>query len=146
MSLQSQRRIAADILKVGESRVWIDPTKIELVAKAMTREDIRRLIREGIIRAIPKKGISHARYRMRKGKRRGPGRRKGGKWAIVSRKRMWMMKIRALRRFLRRLKERGIISRQVYRKLYRMAKGGAFQSKAHLAHYIKERGLRQSHG
>ncbi|HDD33891.1 MAG TPA: 50S ribosomal protein L19e, partial [Thermofilaceae archaeon] len=38
------RRLAAEILGVGESRVWIDPEKLERVETAVTREDVRRLI------------------------------------------------------------------------------------------------------
>ncbi|UCF59603.1 MAG: 50S ribosomal protein L19e, partial [Candidatus Bathyarchaeota archaeon] len=46
MSLKSQRRLAAELLNVGEGRVWIDPDRIEDVEAAITREEIRRLIHE----------------------------------------------------------------------------------------------------
>ena len=49
MSLKSQRRLAAEILKVGESRVWMDPDRTEEVEIAITREEIRRLIHEGFL-------------------------------------------------------------------------------------------------
>ncbi|MFQ5836639.1 MAG: 50S ribosomal protein L19e, partial [Candidatus Bathyarchaeia archaeon] len=42
MSLRSQRRLAAEILKVGEGRVWIDPDRTEDVEAAITREEIRK--------------------------------------------------------------------------------------------------------
>ncbi|MCK4435394.1 50S ribosomal protein L19e, partial [Candidatus Bathyarchaeota archaeon] len=29
MDLKSQRRLAAEILKIGENRVWIDPERID---------------------------------------------------------------------------------------------------------------------
>ncbi len=50
MDLSLQRRLAAEILNVGEDRVWIDPTKVEEVAKALSKQDIRELINKGIIR------------------------------------------------------------------------------------------------
>ncbi|MEM1989819.1 MAG: 50S ribosomal protein L19e, partial [Candidatus Bathyarchaeia archaeon] len=74
MSLKSQRRMAAEILGVGEERVWIDPERIEEVEAAITREDIKRLIHEGVIRKLKDKGVSRARARIihekkRKGRR-----------------------------------------------------------------------------
>ena len=64
MSLSSQRRLAAEILKVGEGRVWIDSNRIEEVEIAITREEIRKLIHEGAIRSLPKKGVSRTRARV----------------------------------------------------------------------------------
>ena len=36
MNLTTQKRLAADILKVGVNRVWIDPENIEEVSRAIT--------------------------------------------------------------------------------------------------------------
>ena len=36
MSLKSQRRLAAEILKAGENRIWIDPERIVDVEIAIT--------------------------------------------------------------------------------------------------------------
>ena len=36
--LTSQRRLAAQILKIGQNRVWIDPERIDDVEVAITRE------------------------------------------------------------------------------------------------------------
>ena len=44
MSLKSQRRLAAEILKIGKNRVWIDPERIDEVEVAITREEIRKLV------------------------------------------------------------------------------------------------------
>ncbi|RJS84305.1 50S ribosomal protein L19e, partial [Candidatus Bathyarchaeota archaeon] len=123
LDLKSQRRLAASILKVGENRVWIDPKRMEDVESAITREEIRKLIHEGAIKAHKKKGVSRGRARIihqkkKKGLRRGPGSRSGARKARQPRKKMWIMKIRALRRRLRLLKERHVISRSVYRRLY----------------------------
>ena len=43
MNLTTQRRLAADILKVGLNRVWIDPEQIEEVSRAITVRKIVRL-------------------------------------------------------------------------------------------------------
>jgi large subunit ribosomal protein L19e len=146
MSLKSQRRLAAGILKVGENRIWMDPERIVDVEIAITREEIRKLVHEGAIKPLPKRGVSRARARVlhekrEKGLRRGPGRRTGSAGAGVSKKQAWMKKIRALRRRLRELKEDRVITETVYRKLYSMAGSGAFESIADLERYIETHGL-----
>ncbi|NPB02729.1 MAG: 50S ribosomal protein L19e [Methanopyri archaeon] len=146
MNLRSQRRMAADILKCGVHRVWIDPERMDEVARAQTKDDIRRLIKEGVIRKKPIKGQSRVRARKRheqrkKGRQRGPGRRKGAKGARMPRKRQWIQRIRAIRRELRRLRDEGKIDRSTYRKLYMMAKGGYFRDRSHLLMYIEEHDL-----
>jgi len=146
LSLRSQRRLAAEILKAGEGRVWIDPDRTEDVEAAITREEIRKLIHEGIIQSLPKKGVSRARARVlhgkkKKGLRRGPGRKSGSTRARVSKKEAWMKKIRPLRKKLRELKNSRAISESVYRQLYNMAGSGAFESAADLERFIKTRGL-----
>ena len=146
MSLSSQRRLAAEILKVGEGRVWMDPNRIEEVEIAITREEIRKLIHEGAIQSLPKKGISRARARVfhekrKRGLRRGPGRKSGSSEAIISKKRAWINKIRTLRGKLREFKEKRVITESAYRQLYNMAGSGAFKSAAELERHIKTRGL-----
>ncbi len=146
MDLKTQRRMAAEILGVGIERVWINPEEQSRVANAVTKDDIRRLIKEGIIKKKPEKGTSRHRARIRalkraKGRRRGHGRRKGKKTARYPRKEKWMSLIRALRRELKILRDTRKIKRSTYRKLYLLAKGGFFRSKAHLHTYIKEQGL-----
>jgi len=146
LSLRSQRRLAAELLNVGEGRVWIDPDRIEDVEAAITREEIRRLIHEEIIQPLPKKGISRARARVlhekkKKGLRRGPGRKSGSTHARISKKRRWMKKIRALRKKLRELKTSRVITKSVYRKLYNKAGSGVFESTADLERHIKTRDL-----
>lgn len=146
MSLRSQRRLAAEILKVGEGRVWIDPDRIEDVEAAITREEIRKLIHEGIIQSPPKKGVSRARAKVlkkkkKKGLRRGPGGKSGSARAKISKKQAWMKKIRPLRKKLRELKASRAITESVYRQLYDMAGSGVFESTADLERYIGTRGL-----
>lgn len=137
MSLKNQKRLAAELLKVGESRVWIDPASVESVEAAITREEIRKLIHEGVIRKRPEHGISRGRIRS-KPKRRGPGSRKG---STISRKTLWINRIRKLRKILRHLKGSKRISKSTYRRLYLLAKGGAFRSASHLKEYIERHGL-----
>src|SRR2546426_6067895 len=78
MSLKSQRRLAADLLGGGLNRVWIDPEDIDRVQSAITRDEVKKLIREGSISLLPKTGVSRGRVRARSGRRKGAGSRKGG--------------------------------------------------------------------
>jgi len=146
LSLKNQRRLAAEILKVGESRVWMDPDRTEEVEIAITREEIRRLIHEGAIKSRPKRGVSRARARTlhekkKKGLRRGPGRKSGSARARISKKEAWMKKVRPLRKRLRELKTSYTITESVYRHLYNMAGSGEFESIADLERYIESHGL-----
>jgi len=141
LNVNVQRRMAAEILGVGVNRVWIDPSRLEDVRSAITREDIKRLIAEGVISKRPEKGTSRVRARMRRGRRRGPGSRKGARKARLNPENLWPAKVRALRSFLRYLRDRRIISRSVYRELYLKVKGGAFQDIAALKRYIEVRNL-----
>lgn len=133
-----QKRLAAEILKVGESRVWLDPTKTKDIESAITKADIRRLIQKGYIKALPEK-LKRPKEKIKK--RRGPGSRKGSKFAKVPKKRRWIATVRPLRRMLRELKTSGQIDNRTYRKLYLLVKGGMFRSRAHLKIYLEQHGL-----
>ena len=144
--LRHQRRMAAEVLKCGENRVWMDPDRCEEIAKAVTRSDIRLLIKGGAIAKKPVKGISSARKKKlkmqkEKGRRKGPGSRKGAKNARYPRKRKWVVTIRAIRAYLRGLRDEGKIDRHTYRIYYRRAKGGVFRSKAHLRSHLIDEGI-----
>jgi len=148
LSLKNQRRMAAEILKIGETRVWMDPNRTEDIEAAITREDIRRLVHEKAVRPIMKKGVSRARARLlhekkRRGLRKGPGSRTGSPEARVPRKEMWIMKIRALRKRLRELKDSHLITENTYRQLYVMASSGSFKSAAEVERYIDAQNLRR---
>lgn len=146
MNLNPQKRMAAEILKCGENRVYFDPYLIEDISLAITREDIRNLIKQGAIQKKYKEGISNYRknirhQRKKKGKARGLGKRKGKKHARTPRKRAWIQRIRPIRRELKKLRNRKLITAVNYRKLYKNAKGGMFTSVAQLNRYIKEKEL-----
>jgi len=146
LSLKSQRRLAAALLKVGTNRVWIDPNRVEDVEVAITREEIRKLIHEGAIRQMPAKGVSRARARIlhekkKEGLRRGPGTRKGSSRAKITKKQAWMLKIRALRKKLREWKTNRVIPEDAYRRLYLVAGSGAFGTAADMERYAKTHGM-----
>ena len=148
MNLTNQRRLAAAVLEVGLNRIWIDPEKIEDVEGAITRNEIKKLIKEGTIKALPVKNTSRGRARVlankkRTGRRIGAGTKKGTKYSVVSEKTLWMNRIRALRKKLTELRDQRVITVNTYRQLYMKAKGGEFRSLAELDRHITEQKLRR---
>ena len=144
--LNSQRRLAAQILKVGQNRVWIDPERMDDVEGAITRDDVKRLIHEKVITASQEKGVSRARAKAvqgkkRRGRRKGPGSHGGSGYAKISKKEAWMSKIRSLRKRLRELKASRVITEPTYSQVYRMAGSGRFESVADLERYLKAHDL-----
>ena len=140
--LSAQKRLAADELDVGKSRVWFDPEAQTEIADAITREDIRELIEQGTISAKEAKGNSRGRARERAAKRayghrKGPGSRKGKKGGRRNSKDEWVSRIRAQRRRLKELRDDGPLDRTQYRTLYNKASGGEFDSVDRLEAFIQ---------
>ena len=140
--LTAQRRLAADVLDVGQNRVWFDPDRQGDIADAITREDVRDLVAEGVIQADEKRGNSRGRARERAKKRayghqKGHGTRKGKAGARESEKQSWTSRIRAQRRKLSELRSEGEITPEQHNRLYDMAGGGEFDSVADLERYIE---------
>jgi len=136
--LTLQRRLAAKILKVGKSKIWIDSARIKDAQTAITRIDVKNLIKKGVIKKMPGKVKMPKEKKKRK---RGPGSRKGSKHARLPKKRRWINTVRPLRRMLKELKEGGQIDNRTYRKLYMLVKGGQFRNRSHLRIYLKQHGI-----
>ena len=139
MTLISQKRLAAEMLKVGTTRIWVDPEDTDRVSSAITRNEIRKLIHEGSIKKLPERSISKGRHRTRRqellaGRHKGPGSTKG---STADSKARWVVRIRSIRKTLRTLRDKRFITTAVYRKLSLMAKGGTFRSASHLNEYIE---------
>ena len=130
----TQRRIASKLLKCGESRIWMDPKAGAKIKRAITRNDVRGLVSDGLIKKVKAK----KNVRRVKGKQ-GAGSRKGSKGARRGKKDKWLKIIRPQRRMLAELRPK--MKPLVYRKTYRLVKGGAFRSRAHLQNYLKEKKL-----
>ncbi|MBN17330.1 MAG: 50S ribosomal protein L19e [Euryarchaeota archaeon] len=137
MQITNQKKMAAQILKCGVNRVWVDPRYIDQVSGAVQKSDIRELIEEGLIKARPMQGTSRVRARKlaeqrSKGRRRGHGSRKGSSRARMPKKERWMRVIRSQRRTLKGMREDGTLQASEYRYYYRKAKGGSYRSIAHM--------------
>ncbi len=144
--MKSQREIASRVLKCGKSRVWLDPSRIEDISEAITSEDVRRLVKDGVIRAMPKKGnsgfrINFVRMQKSKGRRKGKGSRKGKLGTRMGRKRTWIKRIRTIRKLLKELRDGERIDNRTYRSVYMVSKSGYLRSRAHLMTYLERNNL-----
>ncbi len=141
-NLKAQRRLAADVLNVGENRVWFDPDAQGEIASAITRDEIRDLVDSGRIQAKSARGNSRSRARERNAKRayghrKGHGTRKGKASARHDDRDVWIDSIRAQRRELRQLRDDGLIEPSVYREVYNKARGGEFDSVRYMKAYLE---------
>ncbi|MFH0986526.1 MAG: 50S ribosomal protein L19e [Candidatus Micrarchaeota archaeon] len=142
MELNQVKKMAAAVMKTGLSKVRI--VRDEEAVQAMTKDDVRALIRKGAIKKINPNQPSKVRQRKvkaqkKKGRMRGKGKRKGTMKTRVEEKETWMQKIRSLRRKLNEIKPK--LQDGAYRKLYMMCKGGYFRNKAHLMLYVNDKKL-----
>jgi len=137
MQITNQKKMAAQLLKCGVHRIWINPSYLDQVAQSVQKEDIREAIENGWIKAKAIQGTSRVRALKRqsqkmKGRRKGQGKRSGTSNARNPRKQQWMATIRAQRRTLKDLREDGTLNRSQYRHYYLKAKGGSYRSISHL--------------
>jgi large subunit ribosomal protein L19e len=142
MNYRKAKRLAAKILKVGESKVWIDPEAGERIKEAMTNEDVRGLIAEKIITKnnVPEQSRARARKlkeKKKKGRKRGKGKRTGTKKARKEGKRFWIKNVRAQRAALKELKKKGVKLKYSPRKIYMMISGNFFKGKKHLQSVVE---------
>eukprot|EP00069_Balaena_mysticetus_P020105 bmy_12729T0 len=80
--LRLQKRLASSVLRCGKKKVWLDPNETNEIANANSRQQIRKLIKDGLIIRKPVTVHSRARCRKntlarRKGRHMGIGKRKG---------------------------------------------------------------------
>ncbi|AJF61376.1 TPA: 50S ribosomal protein L19e [Candidatus Woesearchaeota archaeon] len=141
-----QKRLAAKIAKRSRKKVIIDESRRDEIKEAITRADVRALMKDGAITVKKNKGISRGRAKEHqkqksKGRRKGQGSRKGSANARGSSKKKWMNKIRLQRKFLKELKDAKMLEQEAYKGLYKKAKGGFFRSRRHIKLYITEHRL-----
>jgi len=81
MKLKIQKRLAARILKSSKSNIWLDSNRLDEIKDAITKADVKSLIKDKAIKAKKIRGISGYRTRKiqlqkSKGRKRGPGSKK----------------------------------------------------------------------
>jgi len=140
--------MAAGILGVAAENVWFDTARLAEIKDAITKTDIKQLIRNGAVQIKTPNHQSRSRARVRnsqrqKGRQRGHGSKKGKTNARVNIKRSWITRLRVLRNYIKTLRDSDMIAKATYHDLYNKSKGGFFRNKRHIKLYVDEHELIQ---
>merc|ERR1711937_496842 len=95
VSLKLQKRLAAEVLKCGKRKVWLDPNEVNEISMANSRQNIRKLIKDGFVIKKPENIHSRSRARLAaaakaKGRHTGYGKRRGTREARLPTSLLWM--------------------------------------------------------
>lgn len=149
MDLSAQRKLAAGVLNCGLNRVVFDESQAARIKEAITKQDMRGLVKSGAVRAEQKLGVSRARARVRiiqrrGGKQQGSGTRKGRATARLPSKDKWIAKVRAQRMLLKELRATDKITQEQFKTLYAKVKGDFFRSRRHILLTLEEQQTQES--
>ncbi|MCL4553436.1 MAG: 50S ribosomal protein L19e [Candidatus Marsarchaeota archaeon] len=147
MTIKFAKRVAASIMRRGVNAIRIKPGSYDEVDKALTRDDVRKLIGTGSVFAVGEKHNASTRskrlhQKRSEGRSRGPGWRRGTQKA--RRGRVWEKKVRSQRLFLKKLKSMGKVDTKTFNRLYGQIKGNAYASKGALVLHLEDQGIKIS--
>jgi len=142
VNLKSKKRLVSRITGVGVHRVWFDSDRLDDIADAITRDNIRGLMTANTIKIKSFTGTSRGRAKLKKIQRKKRGRtagsKQGTKGARVGKKQVYVKKIRSLRYLLKVFKDRKEITNQQFWELYKKVGGNVVRNRAHLHSLVKE--------
>ena len=142
VNLRAKKRLVSRIMGVGIHRVRFDSDRLDDIADAITRDNIRSLITANTIKIKPIVGTSRGRAQFKKSQKRKrgpkPGSKRGTRGARMARKEIHIIKVRALRYRLKVAKERKEITNNEFWTLYKMVGGNTVRNSAHLRSLMEE--------
>ncbi|NOJ29010.1 MAG: 50S ribosomal protein L19e [Nitrososphaeraceae archaeon] len=142
VNLKKKRELVSRMLGVGANRIHFEPDKLDDIADSITREDIRKLIKNGSIWTSKVKGTSRSRAKEKASTHKkhgtGMGSKQGKKTVRMGKKETYVKKIRAMRYRLKVMKSRNDINREIFWNLYKKVNGGQVRSLAHLRDLVKQ--------
>ena len=142
VNLRAKKRLVSRVVGVGVHRVRFDSDHLDDIADAITRDSIRSLLTANTITIKKIVGTSRGRAQVKRiqKKKRGTtqGSKKGRKGARIGKKRVHVLKVRALRYRLKVAKDRKEITNPEFWTLYKMIGGNIVRNSAHLRSLIEE--------
>jgi large subunit ribosomal protein L19e len=126
MNLSNKKILAAKTLGVGTGRIELNINRLEEIKEAITRQDIKDLVKSGAIKIKEPNG-------RRKNVKRKQRRRIGKiKLKVKARKRSYIIITRKLRNYIKSLKAQEKITNEKYSELRKQIRNRSFKSKRHL--------------
>jgi large subunit ribosomal protein L19e len=132
MNLDKKKSLAIRTLGVGKNRIIFNMERLDEIKEAITRQDIRDLLKD---KAISVKEIKGRKKIVKRKTRRRAG---SIKKKVKTRKRDYMTITRKLRAFLLELKKKKIINQDEFIKLRKEIRSRDFRSKAHIKERINQ--------
>ncbi|MEK6812243.1 MAG: 50S ribosomal protein L19e [Nanoarchaeota archaeon] len=131
MNLSKKKELAKRTLGIGKDRIIFVESRLEDIKEAITKQDIRDLMKDGaiVIREIG------GRKKIRKKSNRGPGNIRKGRRVV---KRGYIIMTRKLRKHVAELKKSGEMTNETFRDIRKKIRNKVFRSKAHLREHLGE--------
>jgi len=130
MNLNKKKALAIRTLGVGKERIVFVQSRLNEIKEAITKQDIRDLLKEGAITIKPIKG---RKRNVKKSKKRGTGKIKK---KVKKRKQEYVIMTRKLRKYVTEIKKQGKIAEGDVENIRKKIRNRFFSSKAHLKEYI----------
>lgn len=131
MNLDKKKKLAVRTFGIGKSRIIFLESRLDDIKDAITKQDIRDLVRDGAI------VIKEIGGRRRKKAHGGRGIGKIRKQAI-SKKRDYIVLTRKLRKYIMEMKNTKKLSKNVLEDMRKRIRNRDFRSREHLKEYLKE--------
>jgi large subunit ribosomal protein L19e len=135
MNLTKKKELAAKALKVGKNRVRFDSERLNEIKEAITKEDVKGLVAEGVISIKPVKGRKKVEKRKT---RRGPGKIKK---KVNKRKQVYVKITRKLRAYIIGLRDKRVIESDLYWDLRKKIRMRDFKSLSSMKDYLRGVGV-----
>ena len=132
MQLNKKKELASRVLGIGKKRIIFNKEALDEVKEALTKQDIRDLVKAG---SIFVKEVSGTKKNVKRTTRRRAG---SVKKKVNTRKRDYMIITRKLRAFISEIRKHGTISSEEYWKLRKEIRAKDFKSKAHMKERISQ--------
>lgn len=137
-NLKAKKTMAAKVLGVGLNKVWFDPSRLNEIKEAITKQDIADLIKDKAIKKKPDEGVKRRAGKL-KLKRKNKGRKRNeGRIRLRTRKQDYHKRIRKMRNFLKTFKKNEQISKKRYYELYGWLKAGVIKNRQGIIERINQ--------